>query len=165
MNAATFVSAFTDDTKSPNRYDAVAMRVEFLGLVGVVLVCCSGPRTVNEPPARPIVCPVATRDVVVREKSSFRGEGVWHSEPPPAIGLDVCGVALFPGLDGEVHTCQSPTGVIEGPIAMATKNRDARVEGQCVVGRAHGTWTWFLNGRADMKEHYDRGTLIGKEQL
>lgn len=153
------------DTGPPNRYDAVAMRVEALGLLGVVLFCCSGPRTAHEPAARPFVCPGATRDAVVREKTSFRGEGAWHSEPPPAIRLDVCGVALFPGRDGEVHTCQSPTGLIEGPIAMATKNRDARVEGQCVAGKADGTWTWYLSGRADMRQHYDRRALIRKEQL
>jgi hypothetical protein len=48
---------------------------------------------------------------------------------------------------------------------MATKNRDARVEGQCVADKADGTWTWYLNGRADMRQHYDRGSLIRKEQL
>jgi hypothetical protein len=136
------------------------MRMGCPGLLAVILICCGGPRTADEPTTRLFACPDATTDVLIREKGVLPSSG-----PAGSVGLGVCGVVLFPGLEGEVHTCQSPSGLIEGPIAMATKSGDARVEGQCVAGQAHGTWTWFLNGRTDMKQHYDRGTLIRKEQL
>lgn len=34
-----------------------------------------------------------------------------------------------------------------------------------MADKADGTWSWFLNARVDMKQHYDPGTLIQNEQF